>query len=127
MKTKLVKRYVYHGLGFPIVLLNVPFVQARGVWAPAIRYQALQKQVLLALSHKPVPLTGNEVYFIRLYFEMTLDQFAVQFGLTHPAVLNWEKAQNKGAKISPTTELCIRLWILEQLKIGDHAFRDHQN
>ncbi len=124
METKKAKKFIYEGLGFPIVLVNVPLVKKRGIWTPAIDYNKLQKQVLLALSHKPVSLTGNEVHFIRAYFEMTLENFGKQFGITHAAVLNWEKARNKAAKINPTTELCIRLLILEKLKISNQIFRD---
>jgi len=124
MKTKTVKRYTYKGLGFPIILLDVPFVEIRGVWTPAIKYEKLQKEVLLALCHKPIPFSGNEVHFIRAYFEMTLHQFGKQFGVSHVAVLHWEKTKNRVAKISTTTELCIRLFILEKLEINNQLFRD---
>ncbi|HSX26861.1 MAG TPA: hypothetical protein VLE89_07655 [Chlamydiales bacterium] len=124
MKTKKAKRFVYEGLGFPVVLINVPLVNKRGVWTPAIDYNKLQKQVLVALAHKPVALTGNEVHFIRAYFEMTLENFGKHFGVTHVAVLMWEKMGNKPGKINPTTELCIRLFVLEKLKMNNQVFRD---
>jgi DNA-binding transcriptional regulator YiaG len=124
MKTKQVKRFVYEGLGFPIVLINVTFVNKRDVWTPAIDYNKLQKHVLLALSHKSTALTGNEIHFIRTYFEMTLECFGKHFGVTHVAVLNWEKMGNKPAKASPTTELCLRLLILEKLNMNNQMFRD---
>ena len=124
MKTKRVEKFVYGGLGFPIVLRNIVLVKKRDVWTPAIDYNKLQKQVLLALAQKPFSLTGNEIHFIRAYFEMTLENFGKQFGVTHVAVLNWEKTQNKPAKINPTTELCIRLLILEKLKINNQLFRE---
>ncbi len=124
IKTKKAKRFVYEGLGFPIVLVNVSLVQKRGVWTPAINYNKLQKEVLLALAHKPVALTGNEVHFIRAYFEMTLENFGRHFGVTHVAVLTWEKMGDKPGKINPTTELCIRLFILEKLKMSNQVFRE---
>ena len=124
MEKKRVKRFIYEGLGFPIVLINITLVKKRDIWTPAIDYNKLQKEVLLALSHKPFSLTGNEVHFIRAYFEMTLEKFGQQFGVTHAAVLNWEKIRNKSAKINPTTELYIRLFILEKLKINNQVFRD---
>ncbi len=124
MKKKIIKKYIYEGLGFPVALENVPLVEKRGVWTPAIDLNKLQKEVLLELSHKTGSITGNEVHFIRVYFEMTLEAFGKQFGVTHVAVLNWEKTKNKSAKINPTTELCIRLMILEKLNIGNQVFRD---
>lgn len=124
METKRAKRFVYEGLGFSIVLVNVPLVKKRGIWTPAIDYNKLQKQALVALTLKPIALTGNEVHFIRAYFEMTLENFGKHFGVTHAAVLTWEKMGNKPAKINPTTELCIRLFILEKLKMSNQVFRD---
>lgn len=124
METKKAKRFLYEGLGFPIVLVNVSLVKKRGVWTPAIDYNKLQKEALLALTHKPIALTGSEVHFIRTYFEMTLESFGKQFGVTHVAVLTWEKTNNKPAKINPTTELCIRLSILEKLDMNNQVFRE---
>jgi len=124
METKKVKKFTYEGLGFPVILVDVSLIKKRGIWTPAIDYNKFQKQVLLALSHKPFALTGNEVHFIRTYFEMTLENFGKHFGVTHVAVLNWEKMHNKPAKISPTTELCIRLMILEKLNMNNQIFRE---
>jgi DNA-binding XRE family transcriptional regulator len=124
METKKTKKYIYEGLGFPVVLNNVSLVKKRGIWTPAIDYNKLQKEVLLVLSHTSFPLAGNEIHFIRTYFEMTLDDFGKQFGVTHVAVLNWEKTGDKPAKINPTTELCIRLMILEKLNMNNQVFRD---
>ncbi len=124
MEKKRVKRFVYEGLGFPVVLVNVTLVKVRGIWTPAIDYNKLQKEVLLALAHKPRALTGNEIHFIRTYFEKTLENFGKQFGVTHVAVLSWEKMGNKPTRINPTTELCIRLFILEKLNMNNQIFRE---
>ena len=124
METKRAKRFIYEGLAFPVVLVHIPLVKKRDVWTPSINYNKFQKEVLLALSHKPVALNGNEVHFIRTYFEMTLEDFGKQFGVSHVAVLNWEKMGNKPSKINPTTELCIRLLILEKLNISNQIFRE---
>jgi len=124
METKKIKRFVYEGLGFPAILFNVRMVKVRDIWTPAIDYNRLQKETLLALCHKPSAFTGNEIHFIRAYFEMTLENFGKQFGMSHVAILKWEKAKNKSAKISPTTELYIRLFILEKLESNNQTFRD---
>ncbi len=124
MEIKKVKRYIYEGLGFPVILVNVVLVNKRGIWTPSIDYNKLQKEVLLALTHKPTALTGNEIHFIRAYFEMTLESLGKHFGVTHVAVLNWEKMNERPAHINPATELCIRLFILEKLKISNQIFRE---
>jgi DNA-binding transcriptional regulator YiaG len=127
MKKKIAKEFLYEGFGFPILLLNVPIREVRGVEVPDINYNVLQKSVLEMLARKASPLTGNEVRFIRQYFELTLMNFAKRFGVTHPAVLKWEKSKNKIAKIMPSTELYIRLFIVESLKASNEAFRNTFN
>ena len=123
MTKKIVKLFEYDGLGFPIILVNVPVRDVRGVIVPDINYNQLQQGVLLALCSKSTPLTGNELRFIRQYLEKTLTEFAHQFGVTHPTVLHWEKSKDTFAKVTPTTELCIRLYILDSLKADDRVFR----
>lgn len=124
MEKKRAKEFIYEGLGFPIIMIDVSLIKVRDVWTPAIDYNKLQRTVIEALSHKPYPLSGNEVHFIRTYFEMTLDAFGKHFGVTHVAVLNWEKTKNKLAKMNPAVELFIRLFILEKLKTSNQIFRN---
>ncbi len=113
--TKTRKRFVYEGFGFPIVLLNVPMVKVRGAWTPQVDYNKLAREVLLALAHKPARLTGNEVRFIRHYFEMTLTKFGDQFSVSHPAVLKWEDTQDDATSMKWPIEKDIRLFILDAL------------
>ncbi len=76
--------------------------------------------VLEALIHKPTPLTGDELHFIRSYLAMTTTEFGKTFGVSHVAVLKWEDEKNR---ISPALELCIRLYVLDHLKAKDKDFR----
>jgi DNA-binding XRE family transcriptional regulator len=103
--------FFYEGLGFPVVLVNVSFVKKRGIWTPAIDYNRLQKEVLLALTHKSNALTGDEVHYIRTYFEMTMEDFGKRFGAGSADVAAWEKKKAKLAKITPAIELCIRQFV----------------
>lgn len=124
MKKQITERFEYDGLGFPIVLLNVSMRTIRGEEVPDIDYNVLQRVVMENLSHKPVPLSGNEIRFIRQYLRMTLVEFAKHFGVTHAAVIKWEKTGNNLAKITPSTELYIRLYILEHMKVNNKMFRN---
>ena len=123
MKKKKIKKFVYEGLGFPIVLKNVPLIEMHGEMIPDIDYNDLQKTVLLHLCHKSIPLTGNEIKFVRKYLEMTLAEFGRKFGCSHVAVLKWEKHGNRFAKIEPTTDICIRLFVFSHLSNKGNAFR----
>ncbi len=121
MKKKKVLRYLYNDLGFPIILINAPMKQIFGEWVLDINLNSLQKEVLNALVHKPFFLTGKELRFIRKYFEMTTTSFGKLLGVTHPAVLKWE---NEQAKLNPTTENYLRLYVLDSLHAKDKEFRN---
>lgn len=123
-KRKIEKQYTYTGFGFPIILNDVPVVEVRGIWTPDVNYNVLQKVVLLELSHMPSSLTGNHIHFIRKYFALTLEEFGKKFGVTHSAVLKWEKQNEKSARILLTTEREIRLFILDTLLKAAKDFRN---
>jgi len=118
-ETKVRKRFVYEGFGFPVVLLNVPMVKVRGAWTPKVNYNHLAEDVLVALAGKPARLTGSEVRFIRQHFEMTLTQFGDRFSVSHPAVLKWEDAGDEATAMKWPVEKDIRLFILDALKAKD--------
>lgn len=120
---KIEKTYIYSGFGFPILLENVPMVEIRGTWTPEVNYNVLQKVVLLTLCYQSTALSGNQVRFIRKYFEMTLDRFAKTFGVTHAAVLKWEKKGDYSAKILEGYEKEIRLFVMDQILADAKEFR----
>lgn len=115
METKIRKRFVDHGLGFPVVLNNVPMVNIRGVWTPKIKYTQLEQWVLVALSRQANHLTGSQVRFIRHHFGMTLQAFADKFSVSHVAVMAWEKAGPKPAPMTWAIEKDLRLFIQSRL------------
>jgi hypothetical protein len=122
METKTEKEFVDTGFGFPVHLLNVPMIKVRGVWTPKIDYNAYAKDVLHALAHKPAALTGNEVAFIRHQLEMTLQQFAKRFAVSHPAVIKWERTKSRPTKMNWTTEKDLRLFTLSKLSAAPAEF-----
>ncbi len=115
MQTKVQKEFTDTGLGFPIRLLNVPMVKVRGAWTPRVNYNELALAALHTLARKSLRLTGAEVRFIRMHFEMTLQGFAKRFCVTHAAVLKWENAGNKPTAMNWATEKDIRLFALSKL------------
>jgi hypothetical protein len=123
-KTRVEKRFEYTGLGFPVILLNVPMIEVRAVWTPNIDYLQLQKVVLCALANSPSPLKGNHICFIRSWLNLTQTQFGLLFGVSHTAVVKWEKSQEKAAKIMLSTEREIRLYIFDQLLKRAEDFRN---
>jgi len=112
-KRKIQKNFIYEGCGFPVHLLNVPMVHVRNVWAPELDYNKLDASVLQALAFKLSRLTGNEIYFVRHYFEMTTTRFATRFDVSFAAVLKWEKMSDQPTKMNWTTEKDLRLFIIK--------------
>ncbi len=115
MKTKIQKEFLDTGFGFPILLFNFPMIKVRSEWSPKINYNLLSVKLLRALSQKQSRLTGNQIKFIRNYFEMTLKDFAKRFCVTHVSVIRWENSKNCSTSISWATEKDIRLYILFRL------------
>ena len=124
MKDKKTETFIFYGLGFPITLVNAPMRKALGEWIVDIDMENLQLHVLRALAYKPTPLTKDELKFIRKYLAITTTEFGRMFGVSHAAVINWEKGKRR---VSAAIELCIRLCVLNHLHVKDKEFRHLYN
>ena len=91
-----------------------------GEWMLDINLNKLQKDLVNALIHKQIPMIGNELRFIRKYFEMTTSEFGELLGVTHAAVVKWE---NGKSQIPATTEKCVRLYAYDHMKAKNDEFR----
>lgn len=112
--------FIWEGLGFPIRLMNVPMKKVFGEWILNINLEHFQKAVLDMLVRKSTPLSGSELRFIIDYLKMSTREFSQLFGVTHAAVLKWE---NEKSRMNPSTEIYLRLYILNYLKVADKEFR----
>jgi DNA-binding transcriptional regulator YiaG len=119
-KNKKRTTFIYEGLGFPIRLVNAPLKKVYGEWTFDFSMGIFQKVVLHMLAMKTSPLTGKELRFIIDYFEMSYRDFAKIFGVSHVAVVKWEKEKSK---MNRSTEIYLRLYILNYLKVTDKEFR----
>jgi len=111
--------FIYEDLGFPIRLFNAPLKKIFGEWTLDINLGKFQRDILRLLIYKSQPLSGAELRFVRKYFELTTKVFGKALGVTHAAVLKWESEQGR---VPTTTELCIRLFILDKLKAKNEEF-----
>lgn len=124
MKNTKKETLVYKGLGFPIKLIDVPMKKMFGDWVIDIDMTELQLVVLRALVYKPIQLTKDELKFIRHYLIMTTTEFGKIFGVRHSAVVQWENGKRN---LSPSTEICIRLYVMNHLHVKDKEFRNLYN
>lgn len=111
-KDKKRKTLIYRGLGFPVRLINAPMRKVYGKWAFDFSMGVFQELVLYMLATKTTSLTGPELRFIIDYFELSYRDFAKLLGVSHGAVVKWEK---ETSKMNPNTEVSLRLYILDYL------------
>lgn len=115
------KTMIFTGLGFPIRLINAPMRKVYGKWAFDFSMGIFQERVLHMLAIKLSPLTGPELRFIIDYFQLSYRDFAALFSVSHAAVIKWEKEKSR---MNPNTEVSLRLYILDHLKVSDKEFRN---
>lgn len=120
MKDRKTDTFVYKGLGLPIKLINVPMKKVLGEWAIDIDFNKLQLVVLHCLLYKRAPLTGPELRYIRKFLEMSMVDFGKIFGVTHVAVVKWESGKTR---IPLSTDVYVRLYALNYLRVKDKEFR----
>jgi DNA-binding transcriptional regulator YiaG len=119
MKRK-VSSITYKGFGFPIRLINVPMRKAYGDWVLEVNFAQLQVAVLLLLVKQTTPLSGREITCIRHFLDMSTTQFGELLGVSHVAVIKWE---NEERNMNPSTEIFLRLHVLDKLHVNDKEFR----
>jgi hypothetical protein len=90
MKDRKTKTFIFEGLGFPIKLINAPMKKVFGEWYIDINMNKLMFVVFAALAHKPVPLTEDELGFIRSYLGLDFIRSTKKDHRYQPVVFAWE-------------------------------------
>lgn len=86
MAKKVMKTFIYEGLGFPIELHNVEMILINGEYIPKIDVRAVADNAIKSLVLQKTKLTGNQVKFIRTYFSASLREFGKIVNESHMAV-----------------------------------------
>ena len=116
MKTKIVKNYLYEGLGFPVELESAEIKYIDGEWYPIIDVKTVADDVIEKLANQEARLTGDQVKFIRSYYSMPLREFGEKVvHESHMAVSKWEKRANLPTNMNSNTEHELRLYIIEKM------------
>lgn len=111
-----IKNYQWNGFGFPVIFSELPGVKIRGELVPDVDLNQFAKPLVQIICAKqPVPLSGNQVKFIRNYFNMSLREFAKFMNVTHQSVMRWEQKTKAAARIDINTEIVMRLKVLKEL------------
>lgn len=114
---KVLKTYIYEGLGFPIELNDIEMVLLNGEQIPKIDVRVIADQAIKGLVFQKTKLTGNQIKFIRNYFSFSLREFSKVVNESHTAIKKWESFQNKSTNMDPNIETSIRVYILDKIGI----------
>ncbi len=123
MTKRFEKEFVFHGLGFPVALKNVPMIKLDGEWVPDVNYDQIEDAMAIAVALKPARLTGDEVRFVRLRYGLSPREFAELFEYTRPGILKWEACGNKPTGMNWSTEKDLRLHVLARENLKPTLFR----
>ena len=111
---KIIEAHYASELGLPVVIKNVPVIEIDGEEILDIDYSKISETLFASLLLKPFPLTGEEVRFMRLFMELTLEKLAAALHVTHPTVLSWEKSNNQFTNMTDGTEAMLRIFAARQ-------------
>jgi DNA-binding transcriptional regulator YiaG len=117
MNKKIVKKYIYKGLGFPIELHNVELIQFDGEFHPKIDVRKTADLAIKSFVTQKTRLTGNQIKFIRTYFSMSLRKFADLVNESHMAVKKWEAFKNDPTNMDRNIEIMLRLHIYDHIAV----------
>lgn len=112
-----IKNYRFEGFGFPVIFDELPAVKIRGELVPDVDFDKYAKPLIEHIcARQDVPLSGNQVKFIRNYFGMSLREFAKMLNVTHQSVMRWEGHLYSAARVDVNTEIVLRLIVVKRLK-----------
>lgn len=119
-----IKNYKWNGFGFPVIFESLPAIKLRGEIVPDVDFNSFTKPLVeFICSEQKVPLSGNQVKFIRHFFDMSLRDFAQFVNVKHQSVMRWESKKQAAAKIDVNTEIVMRLIILKKLKSTNESIQ----
>ena len=115
MTKKVMKTFIYEGLGFPIELHDIEMIMINGEYTPKIDVRAVADDAMKSLVLQKTKLTGNQVKFIRTYFSASLREFCKIVNESHMAVKKWENFKGKPTNMDPNIETRIRLYVYDKI------------
>ena len=114
METKIVKDYKYSDLGIDIILKDIVLYKVGREWLPKIDIEKLSKRIFSLLTFRAASFSGNELSFIRTYFQMSKSEFGRELKVSHTAVAKWEKSGKKISSMDIGTELLLKMIMAEK-------------
>lgn len=117
MNKKIIKKFIYEGLGFPIELHDVEMIMLDKEYHPKIDIRKIAETAIKSLVLQESRLTGNQIKFIRTYFSKSLREFSEIANESHMAVKKWEDFKDKPTNMDRNIEILLRLYIYKNIAI----------
>ncbi|MBI2522540.1 MAG: hypothetical protein HYV97_19120 [Bdellovibrio sp.] len=131
---KMLKKYTFAGLGFPVLLHDVAVKETEdGEEYPDINMKELEQAVAKALIKGQVPLNGAKLKFLRKLLKLSLRELGQELGVPHTNIKLWEdNAKDKtGLEAAQEKQLkylvLIHIQVLEQKELSKTFFADIQD
>jgi len=96
---ELVENYLYHELGFPIILKDVPIIQDREYEYPLINHRSIMNNAAYSLVIRHERLDGARLRFLRRFIGYSLDDLSNLTDIPKSTLHSWEKEVNKPLEI----------------------------
>ena len=109
MNKKIIKKFIYEGLGFPYELHNIEMVEVNGKLHPKIDVKKVADSAIKSLVSQSSRLTGNQIKFIRTYFSKSLREFSEIVNESHMAIKKWEDFKDK------VTNMCVDFCVVQPI------------
>ena len=120
-KTKTVKNYTYHGLGFPIVIQDAKVVETKfGIGLDPKLRSKVKDYAIKALLTEISRYTGAQLKFIRKYLELTQQDFADKLGMGRTKVVSLENTNLELAPLSKGEIILIKALLSKGKEEKEH-------
>lgn len=111
-----IKNYEWNGFGFPIIFDELAAIKMKGKLIPDIDCADVAAPIIeFICTSQDLPLSGNQVKFIRYHLGMTLCEFSIFMGVAYRSVMRWEDRKKSSAQIDESTEINFRIKVLKKL------------
>lgn len=101
--------------GFEVSIADPAYLKVGREMVPSFDEHRLRAAVTHRLVVARGRFTGAHVYFARHSLGFTLAELAAQLGVTHPAVMRWEKLRNEPTRMNRCNEIVLRQLLAESL------------
>jgi len=115
MAKKIIEKYIFEGLGFPVALRNVIVDKYDGEEFPDINFNELELWVVRALIVSPRALLGAHLKFLRKFMKASLRDASDAIGISHAQIKNWEDKADEQTGMSPEVERRFKNLVLSYL------------